>query len=183
MKIINETPTEMSLAHPSARRGVVGGAFAFVGGVLFLASAVDLPALSYLSYTSFACFGLGLAILFTNAADTIDIDKIGGTVRFRTTRFVGARSGTYPLGQAKRIELHQSLMSTELSSIESRLSASARPTKCEAFLVFADGTRLHIDYEHLRNDPSESIAERVSRFLNLPIADTEPSSPDAHRLT
>lgn len=173
----------MTLSHPSARRGVVGGAFAFVGGVLFLVSAVAMPGLGLLAYASFACFGLGLAILFTNAADTIDIDKSAGTVRFHTTKFVGARNGVYPLAQASRIELHASLMNAELASIEARLSSSMRKTKCEAFLVFSDGTRLPIDYEHLENDPSESIAERVSRFLNVPIADRNAQGAAAHRPT
>lgn len=171
----------MTLEHPSARRGVVGGAFAFVGGVLFLASAALMPSLGILSYASFACFIAGLAILFTNAADTIDIDKGAGTIRYRTTEFIGSKGGTYPLSRAARIELREPLMRAELASLETHMG-HPHPALLEAFLVFSDGTRIPIDYEHRANDPAESIAERVARFLSLPLQDAA-AARGGHRAT
>lgn len=160
MKIINRTATEMTITHASRGRTAAGWVLIACSGALFVAEALGSPDSLLLAALILACFGFGVFLLFTNVAETIDLDKRAsslvrirhGAVRDRATR--------YHLADAKSV----------------RLERDAGRHAAASHLVLADGTRLLIDEAHgsrrrsISDEAREaSIAEEVARFLGIPI--------------
>ncbi len=182
MKIVNETPEDMTLMHPSVAQAAIGGVFLILGAALFISSATPVKDALLISQAAFVCFAFGLLALFTNANETVDLNKTTGEIRYRVKHFMGAETATYPINTVTRVELKEPFFESELAPGLPRAKRSyAKPLISEAFLVLHDGTRVLIDYEHrhlgretaaqLQAESDTSIAGRVARFLNVPIED------------
>ncbi len=157
MRVLNETPDELSLTHPSAAQRAVGSVFAVLGAALFAASALGRGNALFDALAAAVLCALGLAALFANTAKTVEFDKRNGEIRNRTRRFLRMRTSAYPLAAAAHVELRGE-----------RASASSPARRVAAFLVLADGTRICVGEARSRSDVDATVsAGRVARFLGL----------------
>jgi hypothetical protein len=189
MKIIGQTPDQISLKDGNATSLIVGGVLIIVGAYIFFQANPGLGISNGLVVGA-GIFVFGVVMILLASTITVVIDKTQNTIAFLKKRLIGGKSQNYNVQDVMRIELRSLVQTVQGTRNQNgTMSMPHQVLKRQSVFVFKDGSELPL--EHVKTvggtnigssmlltgtGKELSVAKQVADFLNVPLQEIGPGS-------